>query len=221
MLHQLLNQIAPAGGAASVGLLLVASVISVAIISKHAWFLRRNRVNGDLLARQLLPLLATGDWTRARAVATRSSASVCLVISAGLTQVDQGKQAVRAAMLSVKAHQRIRLEGELGVLAAIGRSALLIGLLGTCFNLTLLARDPATTLAGIGPTFSEVLDVIGPMAAGLIVAIPALLASSILKCRARHILSQVDCLAHLLLLQIGNHKRRLARPQVAVRSAAA
>lgn len=218
MLHQLVLQVAALGSEAVLGLLLVVSVISLAIIANRTWFLFQHRIDADAFARQLLLAIDGDNWQKAQAVVRRSAASICLVIGAGLSQVDEGRAAVEMAIRSATARERIRLEGPLGMLSSLGIAALLLGVLGTLIDLIQFAQIAADQQSG---TWLDIILTLAPLGAGIFVAVPALLAASALDCRVRLVLGQIDSLSQIVLLQIPQEPPQLTRPQpVANRTAA-
>jgi len=205
MMHQLMIRLAQMGGECAFWLLLAISIVSSGIISNRVWFLFKYRIDVEEFARALLQHLRTGDWAKARAVANRSAASACMVVAGGLTQIDDGPRAVRRAMRSVRLLERIRLEGHVGVLARLGYTAVLIGLLGTVCDVIAWDASPspeATSITTQAATFP--FATLAPTAAGLAIAAPALLASTLLKNRVRHRLRLTDWVTQLVLLQLGS-----------------
>ena len=216
MLHQVMLEAARIGGECALGLLFVASIVGVAIISDRAWFLARTRLDADLFARQLLQALHAGDLPRARSIAARSKASLALVVSAGLSQLPQGMRAMTAAMRIAKGHERVRLEGQLGLLSAIGQCSLLLGLLGTILDLMQVALvGSAAGLTANSPfatTPPDALAILTPAAAGFLVAIPSLFANRVLTNHIRQTLRRIDSVTQLLLLQLREARRQHAAP---------
>lgn len=218
MLHQLILQVTALGSEAVLGLLLLTSVVSLAIIANRTWFFFQHRIDADAFARQLLLALDGDNWPKAQAVVRRSSASICLVIGAGLSQVDAGRSAVERAIRSATARERIRLEGPLGVLAALGVAALLLGVLGTLLDLLQFAQAAAVDDSA---SWLGVFLALAPAAAGTLVAIPAFVASAALNSRVRMVIGQIDSLAQIILLQVPNEPIELAKPQPAAARQAA
>lgn len=212
MFHHVLLEAARIGGECALGLLFVASIVGVAIISDRIWLFARTRIDADLFARQLLQALNSGDLQRARGIAARSRASLALVVSAGLSQLPQGLRAMKAAMRIAKGHERVRLEGQLGLLGAIGQCSLLVGLLGTILDLMQVAiAGNAAGLTSSSPfaaTSPDTLAIVTPTAAGLLVAIPTLFADRVLKNHIRQSLRKIDSVTQLLLLQLREAARR-------------
>ena len=218
MLHQLIMQVTALSSEAVLGLLLFTSVVSLAVIANRIWFFLQHRIDADAFARQLLLALDGDNWPKAQAVVRRSSASICLVIGAGLSQVDAGRSAVERAIRSATARERIRLEGPLGVLSALGVAALLLGLLGTLLDLLQFAQAAAVDESA---NWLGAFLALAPAAAGTFVAIPAIVAAAALNSRVRMVIGQIDSLAQIILLQVPHEPIELAKPQPAAARQAA
>ena len=225
MMHEVLLQAAQIGGECVLGLLFVASIVAVAIVSDRIWFFAHTRIDADHFARTLLQALHAGDLPRARSLTTKSRASLALVVAAGLSQLAQGPRAMANAMRIAKIHERTRLEGQLGLLGAIGQCALLTGLLGTLFDLMQIALNGnAAELTASSPletTPPDVLAILTPAAAGLLVAIPAMFADRVLRNHVRQTLHRIDSVTQLLVLQLREAKQKHARTVAARNSQAA
>lgn len=225
MMHQVMLQAAQIGGECVLGLLFVASIVGVAIISDRVWFFARTRIDADHFARQLLQALHAGDLPRARSIANKSRASLSLVVAAGLSQLQQGTRAMTVAMRIAKGHERIRLEGQMGLLGAIGQCSLLLGLLGTLLDLMQVAlRGDASGLSANSPIATappDVLAILTPVAAGLLVAIPTMFADQVLKCQVRGTLRKIDSVTQLLVLQLREAQRQYSRIAKPTKSQAA
>ena len=225
MMHEVLLQAAQIGGECVLGLLFIASIVGVAIISERVWFFVRTRVDADSFARSLLQALHAGDLPRARSITARSQASLCLVVSAGLSQLPQGTRAMAAAMRIAKTHERTRLEGQSSVLGALGQCSLLAGMLGTVFDLMQVALQGSaaelTAGAPLATTPPDVLAILTPLAAGLLVAIPAMFADRVLRNHIRQTLRRIDSVTQLLVLQLREAQKRHASAAKARSSQAA
>lgn len=116
------------------------------------------------------------------------------IVKAGLIHVPKGEAEVQAAMDETALRENPKLETRTGYLAMLGNVAMLAGLLGTitglikCFGAvaSVEAADKARVLsAGI----SEAMNC---TAFGLGVAIPALIAFSILNGRTQHMMDDIN-----------------------------
>ena len=147
------------------------------------------------------PMLA-----KARAALARHNSSACQVLAAGLIQADHGLQAAAAAMQSARWRERIRMECNLGLLAAVATSAPLAGVLGTVLGviglLDGLAQAPPAESGLAEPLMGGIAPALVNSAAGFAVAIPAAAASHLFARRVRSTLAQIDSLVQLVLSQM-------------------
>lgn len=221
MLHLFTVRTAAIGGECALWLLMLLSIVSLAIISDRVWFFARYRLDHEQFARHLLQLLRGRDWPRVRAVVGRPGVSACQVVAAGLAQLGGKRSAIRSAMRSARVREEMRLEGQLGLLGTLGVAALLVGLLGTMCDLmhsfgvqralptvnsiataTPAFNSTAVQLPSVGQTGFDALGVLGPAVLGLMVAIPAIVAASLLKAWTRHVLRHIDSLVPLVVMLI-------------------
>ena len=116
------------------------------------------------------------------------------VVKAGLINVPKGEEDVQAAMDEAAMRELPKLEARTGYLAMIGNVATLLGLLGTIIGLigafgavaTANAASKATILAN---SISEAMNC---TAFGLLTAIPALVAYSLLQGRTQHMVEEIN-----------------------------
>jgi biopolymer transport protein ExbB/TolQ len=136
-----------------------------------------------------------GDLDRAISYcASQKKTPLVSVVKAGLINVPKGEADVQAAMDEATLRESPRIEKRTGYLAMIGNVATLLGLLGTIIGLIgafaavsgANASDKATLLSN---SISEAMNC---TAFGLLVAIPALVAYSVLQGRSQHMLDDIN-----------------------------
>jgi hypothetical protein len=139
MMHDLLGRLAPYGGEGALCALFAFSVINLAIISHRIWFFARRHINANKFLNQLIPLIRGRDLPRARALSQRADASICSTTFAGLIEAEHGLAAVQEAFATAISYERIILEDKLVALKEAGRLALLVGILGSLFDVLAFA----------------------------------------------------------------------------------
>lgn len=164
--------------------LLVASILAVSLAIRLALALRRAVFFSPELETAVADALARNDFAAALAAADeRNDAVVGRVLAAGLRETDRGWAAVEKGLEDAVAEETAAFYRRTEPLATIGNVAPMLGLLGTVvgmvstFGELAVADGSGRNLAG-GIYFALVTTV-----DGLLVAIPVLVAHSLLNAR--------------------------------------
>ena len=171
-------------------------VIALAIIIERSLVLfGKASINKEGFLRGLKKHIYAGDLDKAiNYVAGQKPTPLTNVIKAGLMNVPKGQDEVQAALDEASLRETPRIEARTGYLAMLGNAAMLAGLLGTvnglstCFEAvaTVNPADKATILAN---GISEAMNCTG---FGLLTAIPALVAFSVLMGRTQHLINDIN-----------------------------
>src|SRR5262249_7369772 len=148
--------------------------------------------NADKFANELLPLLRTSDWRQAESLCQQTTSSVCCVTLAGLHEANNGLTAVQHAFDIAISRERTALEDTFIVLNELGKIALLIGIVGSLFDLLMIGRSTSAA------TFSTFLPALTPTIGGLLVAIPAWGTRSMLSAHVQRIVRECEFVARLV-----------------------
>ncbi len=187
-------------------LLIALSVISITIMIERMLFFLFRRVNIETLAADLKQLMRSGEGEKARELVKNSRAPECRVLEAGLSVAGRGTHAAGEAMLSAKAHERLRMEANLAILGTLGNNAPFVGLLGTVLGIIKAAHDltaeGATSQANASAVMAGVFEALVATAIGLFVAIPAVMAFNYFQRRVKRLSTRIDFVAHLLLSEL-------------------
>lgn len=152
-------------------------------------------INKEGFLRGLKKHIYAGDLDKAiNYVAGQKPTPLTNVIKSGLMNVPKGEEEVQAALDEASLRETPRLEARTGYLAMLGNAAMLAGLLGTvsglirCFEAvaTVNPADKATILAA---GISEAMNCTG---FGLLTAIPALVAFSVLMGRTQSLINDIN-----------------------------
>jgi biopolymer transport protein ExbB len=152
-------------------------------------------VDKEAFLRGLKPLVYSGDLDKAIAFcAAQKKVPLVQVIKAGLISVPKGEEDVQAAMDEATLRESPKLEMRTGYLAMLGNVATLLGLLGTIVGLigafgAVANANPADKATILASSISEAMNC---TAFGLLVAIPALVAFSVLQGRTQHMVDDIN-----------------------------
>ena len=155
--------------------LLVMSVLSVAIIVDRNIALRRAKTDAQAFIADVIRILQTRSQEAALEHCTRFRQPIAVAAAAVLAQ--QGDRAAMERALQHAVQGQIReLESFVPVLATIASSAPFVGLFGTVVGIIRAFTDIAKNVGG-GPEIvaAGIAEALVATAAGLLVAVPALM----------------------------------------------
>jgi len=136
-----------------------------------------------------------GDLDKAiKYTAAAKPTPLTAIVKAGLINVPKGEDEVQAAMDEASLRELPRIEKRTGYLAMIGNVATLVGLLGTIGGLIqcfagVAGVDASEKARVLSDGIAEAMNC---TAFGLIVAIPALVAFSLLQGRTQHMVDDIN-----------------------------
>lgn len=168
--------------------LILCSVLAVAITAERFWTLRRNQIApADLLSR-VWGWMKKDQMNSARLRELRESSPLGRVLAAGLVNARHGRDLMKESIqeaASVEVHYMERYLNALGTIAGVSP---LIGLLGTVFGMIEVFNQIVLQGTGNAGAFAGgISEALITTAAGLMVAIPALVAHRILTRRVDEI----------------------------------
>jgi len=176
--------------------LLLCSVLAVAIIVERYFFLKRNTAGhgGDLLdtiKRQLLD----NQIEKARQVCRRSESVIGRVLAGGLEKIWEGEVVMEQTMHEAARKELPRMEKHVASLGTIASVSPLLGLLGTVTGM--IKVFDVISSKGIGIVQSQAMaggisEALITTAAGLSVAIPALVAYHYFSHRIDTVTDELD-----------------------------
>ncbi|BDG03461.1 MotA/TolQ/ExbB proton channel family protein [Anaeromyxobacter oryzae] len=172
-------------------------------------------VNKEAFLKGLKEHIYRGDLDRAISFcASQKKTPLVSVIKAGLINVPKGEADVQAAMDEATLRESPRIEKRTGYLAMLGNVATLLGLLGTIIGLisafgAVADAPPAEKARILASSISEAMNC---TAFGLLTAIPALVAYSVLQGRSQHMLDEINETSVSVLNLIVANKDKMKLP---------
>lgn len=168
--------------------LILCSVLALAITAERFWTLRRNQIApADLLSR-VWGWMKNDQLNASRLKELRESSPLGRVLTAGLINARHGRDLMKESIqeaASVEVHYMERYLNALGTIAGVSP---LIGLLGTVFGMIEVFNQIVLQGTGNAGAFAGgISEALVTTAAGLMVAIPALVAHRILTRRVDEI----------------------------------
>jgi biopolymer transport protein ExbB/TolQ len=172
-------------------------------------------IDKDAFLRGLKKHIYSGDLDKAISyTASQKKTPLTSVIKAGLINVPKGEADVQAAMDEATLRESPRIEKRTGYLAMLGNVATLLGLLGTIIGLihafgAVANANPADKATILASSISEAMNC---TAFGLAVAIPALVAYSVLQGRTQQMVDEINETSVAVLNLIVANKDKMKMP---------
>jgi biopolymer transport protein ExbB len=173
--------------------LLVCSVIAVAIIAERLWTLQERRVMPPELTRRVWQLIEAGQVNERVIGALEQNSVLGTLLATGLTNRHRPRQVLMERLEDAGRHAVHDLERFLNTLGTIAGVAPLLGLLGTVTGI--IKAFNALAAGGIGDPralSNGISEALITTAAGLCVAIPALIAFRYLRGRVDGLVVQIE-----------------------------
>jgi biopolymer transport protein ExbB/TolQ len=175
----------------------------------------RANMDKEAFLKGLKPHLYAGDLDKAISFcAAQKKTPLVSVVKAGLINVPKGEEDVQAAMDEASLREAPRIEARTGYLAMLGNVATLLGLFGTILGLihafgAVANANPADKATILASSISEAMNC---TAFGLAVAIPALVAFSVLQGRTQHMVDDINESSVAVLNLVVANKDKMRMP---------
>jgi len=185
-------EIVKAGGI-MMGPIILASIVTAAIFLERLWTLQTKRVLPAELTEKVWRWVEQGQIQDKHIAALQQNSPLGKILAAGLANRNRDRGVIREAIEDTGRHVVHELDRFIGTLGTIASLSPLMGLLGTVFGM--IRTFNAITTAGIGNPASlagGIAEALITTAAGLTVAIPALLAYKYLRGRVQTLVVQME-----------------------------
>ena len=198
------------GGSYMWVILVVGAWTAAIVIDRVIAVYWRANVNARLVMSQIERLLQSGDWSGAIQFCDgMGSKPLARVLGSALRHVDEGAERISAAMDEAMLAALPPLQKRTPYIFTMANIATLLGLMGTVQGLVtsfsgLDVNDPASQARILGQGISTALLT---TAFGLIVAVPAILAHTLIQSKTEHLMEDIDYSSTRLLNYLQKHKK--------------
>lgn len=185
-------EIVKAGGI-MMGPIILASIVTAAIFLERLWTLQTKRVLPAELTEKVWRWVEQGQIQDKHILALQQNSPLGKILAAGLANRHRDRVVIREAIEDTGRHVVHELDRFIGTVGTIASLSPLMGLLGTVLGM--IRTFNSITTSGIGNPASlagGIAEALITTAAGLTVAIPALLAYKYLRGRVQTLVVQME-----------------------------
>lgn len=173
--------------------ILLASIIALAVFIERLFYLSKVKSNAKMVVEKMREKLRGMRVDEAIAVCENYPGPASNIIHAGLMVADQKREIIERSMEDAAKYEIPKLNRNLPVLSTIVSISTLLGLLGTVLGMIVSSSvlstqgmsDPSKLIGGIAQALITT-------AAGLIVAIPALIGYNYIVAKIDNIISDIE-----------------------------
>lgn len=161
--------------------IILCSIIALAIIIERIFHLYRAKIDTKDFMDKVSALLKRNKIVDAIEMCEHTPGPIAHIMKAGILKHDRPKIEIKEAIEDAGVHEVPRLERRLGILSTIAHISPLLGLLGTVTGMVRsfqVIQEKATSLNPVNPAdlAGGIWEALITTVAGLVVAIPALVA---------------------------------------------
>ncbi len=191
-------------GGVIMGLIIVLSLVAAVIIVERLIYFRKIRVDEEKLISRLRAALEKGHFDEATSICDNNPSPITNLMKVGIDHRQFSETEIKESIMNAANLEIPNLERFLPALGTVAHIAPLLGLLGTVTG-NIEAFGVLGTFAGGGDPMalaSGIAEALLTTAAGIIVAIPAIIFYNNLVSRVNHIIIRLENRVSELLLLI-------------------
>ncbi len=188
----------------TLAILLFCSILSFTFMFERWWYFRNADPKGNDIISGIKKFLETGNIQEAINFCQKSRSAIAKVIHYGLLNYNRSRQDLWELLETKRQEEKLRLERFLGVLGTLGNISPFIGLFGTVVGIIKAFRDLAMAGTG-GPAVVArgIAEALVSTAAGLLVAIPAVIIYNYFMRRVKTISVKMEIASTRLIVLLG------------------
>jgi len=180
------------------------ALVALAFIAERWFYFRRININADRFVKTMTQNLAAGDKKTCLEYCQASRAPLAVVARTGFENIALGEKSVVELMDAAALEEKMKMERYVSVLGTMGNIAPFIGLFGTVVGIIRAFHDLAVSGTG-GPSVvaAGIAEALITTAAGLVVAIPAVISYNYFLRRVGTIMSEIEAATKKLRVMMG------------------
>lgn len=180
--------------------LLLASVIALAIFFEKLYSLQINKILPSDFFEKVLELVKEGKNSEAKAICEMESSPISKICLAGISNHGHNREVLKSCFEEVGKKEEQKLSSFIGVIGTIASVSPLLGLLGTVLGMIKVFQVISTEGVGNAASLSGgISEALLTTAAGLTVAIPALIMYRFCRAKVNAVVALLEERAVLLL----------------------
>ncbi len=180
------------------------SVLSITFAIERWWYFRTATARAEDILSAVRKALEGGKTDAAAAWCQKHPSAVAQVVHYGLLHAGRSRKDLEELMLTKLKEERMKLERFLGILGTLGNVSPFIGLFGTVVGIIKAFRDLAASGTG-GPSVVArgIAEALVATAAGLLVAIPAVIIFNYFNKRLKDQTVEMEVASSRLIVMLG------------------
>jgi len=173
--------------------ILACSILALALIGERFWALDQKRILPRRLVGQVWHRIKNNSLDAEQLKALRAESPLGRVIAAGLVNLNHDRAVMMEGIEDAGRHEAHGLEKYLNILGTIAAISPLLGLLGTVVGMIkVFSTISAQGLGNAGALAGGISEALITTAAGLVVAIPTLMAYRYFRRKVDHLVVQME-----------------------------
>ncbi len=182
------------------------SIVVVALAIERWFYFQRTKMDSEAFMEKIKGFIVDGSYKEAIEYCKTFKGNVAAVVRFGLENRQFPREENDKLMEAKRMEERLNLDRYLDILGTLGNTAPFMGLLGTVLGIMQAFKDLANT-TGAGPevVMVGISEALVATAAGLSVAIPAVIIFNLYMKRVKIISVEMDAVSKKLLVLLANY----------------
>jgi biopolymer transport protein ExbB len=187
-------------------LMLLLSIVVIAISIERWIYFQKTKLDSDAFMEKIKGFIVDGAYKEAVEYCKTFKGNVAAVVRYGLENRQFPREENDKLMEAKRMEERLNLDRYLDILGTLGNTSPFIGLLGTVLGIIKAFKDLASS-AGGGPevVMVGIAEALIATAAGLSVAIPAVIIFNVYMKKVKTISVEMDAVSKKLLVLLANY----------------